>query len=157
MGCSVEEAKEHIKTYFNTFKQLKKWLTKTQEEIKAHACIYSVFGRKRRLQNVYSPDKGIAAHEVRSGVNAAIQSVASDINLLAAIDLNLWLKENNKKSVIFGLVHDSILLEVALDEKDEVLEKMAYYTQLDRGASIPGSPIGIDVESGATYAFKEPE
>ena len=152
-NCSLEEAKEHIKTYFNTFPKLKKWLKKAQEDISGYGYIYSVFGRKRRLPNVNSPDKSVSSHEVRSGVNFLIQSVASDINLLACIDMNNWLKRNNMKTKIFGMVHDSILAEVHKDEKEAYINQLAKFTQMDRGISIPGAPIGLDVEIGSTYAF----
>lgn len=155
VGCSLDEAKSHIKTYFNTFKQLADWLKRMQEEIRGYGYTFSAFGRKRRLPNVFSPDKRIAAGEVRSGVNALVQSVASDVNLYAAIDLQKWIKKNNLKTKIFGLVHDSILAEVADDEYDRYIKAIAYATQKDRGCSIPGYPIGVDVEEGEDYSFTE--
>ena len=47
---------------------------------------YSYFGRKRRLPESKSPNKGASKHAVRSGVNFLVQSVASDINVLGVID-----------------------------------------------------------------------
>jgi len=100
-------------------------------------------------------DKGIASHEVRSGINFLIQSVASDINLLAGIELNQWIKDNNKDAVIIALVHDSLVLEVADKDVKEVSEIMAKFTQKDRGCSIPGQPIGVDLDIGDDYAFSK--
>ena len=75
-----------------------------------------------------------------------MQSAASDINLLGAIDMNSWIKAKGKKARIFALVHDSILAEVPDDEVDEYMVKLAEYVQLDRGLSIPGTPVGCDFE-----------
>ena len=75
-----------------------------------------------------------------------MQSAASDINLLGAIDMNGWIKANGKKSRIFALVHDSILAEVPDDEVDEYMVKLAQFVQMDRGLSIPGVPVGCDFE-----------
>jgi len=102
---------------------------------------------------VFSPDKGIASHEVRSGVNACIQSIASDINVLAAIDMQKYILANNMNSKIFMLVHDSIVAEVPEDEVDTYKALLAKFTQKDRGFSIPGFPIGIDQEVGDDYSF----
>jgi len=156
-GISIDEAKEHIKTYFGTFKQLAKWLKDNQEFIKAYGHTYTFFGRKRRLANVFSPDKSIAAGAVRSGVNALVQSTASDVNLLAAVDLNRWIKEQKfeEKIKVFALVHDSILAEVHDSVIDIYLAKLKELTQKDRGVSIANCPIGVDAEVGQDYSFIE--
>jgi len=125
----------------------------SKEDIEANGYIYSILGRKRRLPNVFSSDKGIASHEVRSGINFLIQSVASDINLLAGIDLNQWIKDNNKDATIVALVHDSLVLEVAEEDVESVSKAMADFTQKDRGCSIPGQPVGVDLDIGDDYAF----
>ena len=83
---STSQAKEVIEDYFKQFFMLKKWLDNCKKVIEKQGFIYSFFGRKRRLPNVKSTDRAIAAHEVRSGINSLVQSVASDINLLGAVD-----------------------------------------------------------------------
>ncbi len=143
---SKQEAQEVIDEYFNAFHKLKQWITDNQTFIKQNGFIYSFFGRKRRLPNVASTDKGIQSHSIRSGLNFLVQSAASDINLLGAIDMNAWIKANKKKARIFALVHDSILAEVPEDEVDEYMEKLAGFVQMDRGISIPGAPVGCDFE-----------
>jgi len=150
---SIQQAKDTISQYFLTFKKLKSWLSKSKEQIESDGYIYSILGRKRRLANVFSNDKGIASHEVRSGINFLIQSVASDINLLAGVELNQWIKDNNKDAKIIALVHDSLVLEVLESEVEEVSEIMAKITQKDRGCAIPGQPIGVDLDIGDDYAF----
>jgi DNA polymerase I-like protein with 3'-5' exonuclease and polymerase domains len=143
---SKQEAQEVIDEYFNAFHKLKQWITDNQKFIQQNGFIYSFFGRKRRLPNVASTDKGIQSHSIRSGLNFLVQSAASDINLLGAIDMNAWIKANNKKARIFALVHDSILAEVPEGEVDEYMEKLASFIQMDRGISIPGAAVGCDFE-----------
>ena len=82
---SIREAQAVINDYFYQFNALKEWLELCKEFIETNAFIYSTFGRKRRLLNVRSLDKGIASHEIRSGINFLVQSVASDINLSGAV------------------------------------------------------------------------
>jgi len=140
------------------FPQLKDWLQDQEQFIKQSGYIYSAFGRKRRLKDVFSPNKKEAQHWVRSGINFLVQSVSSDINLLAGVDMQEWIVENGyqKDMVIFGLVHDSILAEVRDEVLDIYTEKLAYFTQKERhGMFIPGYPIGLDLEVGTNYAFIE--
>ena len=150
---SRNEAQEVINEYFKEFHKLKAWIEDNQKFIQQNGFVYSFFGRKRRLPNVNSTDKGIQSHSIRSGLNFLVQSVASDINLLGAIDMELHLKANNMKSRIFALVHDSILAEVPEKEVYAYTEALRNYIQLDRGLSIPGCPIGCDFEVGDDYSM----
>ena len=143
---SKHEASDVISEYFRTFHMLKKWIDNNQTFIKHNGFIYSFFGRKRRLPNVNSQDKGIQSHSIRSGLNFLVQSAASDINLLGAIDMNAYIKSSGMKARIFALVHDSILSEVPDEEIDHYTEKLKHFVQMDRGLSIPGAPIGCDFE-----------
>lgn len=152
-NLTLQDAQDVINQYFETFSRLKKWLTETQGFIKENGFIYSFFGRKRRLPNVFSSDRGIAGHEVRSGVNATIQSLCSDVNLLAAMDTDKEVKRLDLDARIFMLVHDSIVAIVKDEHVDEFCYIMSTQTQKDRGCSIPGFPIGVDQEIGQDYSF----
>jgi DNA polymerase I-like protein with 3'-5' exonuclease and polymerase domains len=147
------EAKEVIDDYFQAFHKLKKWIDDNQKFIEDNGFTYSYFGRKRRLPNVTSTDQGIKSHAVRSGLNFLVQSTASDINLLGAIDMNAHIKAKGMKAKIFALVHDSILAEVPDEEVEEYSKWLLHYVQMDRGVSIPGAPVGCDFEIGEDYSM----
>jgi DNA polymerase I-like protein with 3'-5' exonuclease and polymerase domains len=149
---SVTEAEEVITDYFNTFKKLKKWIDGNKKFILENGFIYSFFGRKRRLANVKSEDKGTVAHTVRSGINFLVQSPSSDVNVLGAIDMQGYIDAKKMKARIFALVHDSILAEVPDDEIDHYKKMLEHFIQLDRGVSIPGVPIMCDFEIGEDYS-----
>ena len=82
-----------------------------------------------------------------------MQSTASDINLLGAIDMGQFIKSQRMKARIFALVHDSILAEVPEDEIDFYSEMLQKFIQMDRGVSIPGAPVGCDFEVGEDYSM----
>ena len=148
-----QQASEVINNYFKSFHKLKKWIDNNQDFILKNGFIYSFFGRKRRLPNVKSSDQAIRSHSVRSGLNFLVQSAASDINLLGAIDMGEHIKAKNMKSRIFALVHDSILAEVPEHEIDEYCKNLLYYVQMDRGLIIPGAPVGCDFDIGEDYSM----
>ena len=150
---SKNEATEVINEYFGTFHSLKAWIEDRQKFIEQNGYVYSYFGRKRRLPNVESTDKGIKSHSIRSGLNFLVQSAASDINLLGAIDMQDFIQQNSMKSRIFALVHDSILAEVPEDEIEVYSDNLQRLIQRDRGIYIPGAPIGCDFEIGEDYSM----
>ena len=150
---SRQEASEVIKDYFGAFHKLKSWIDSNQKFIETNGFIYSFFGRKRRLPNVESTDPGIRSHSIRSGLNFLVQSAASDINLLGAIDMGAFIKSQQMKSRIFALVHDSILAEVPEGEVDFYCKQLQHFVQMDRGITIPGAPVGCDFEIGEDYSM----
>ena len=150
---SKHEATEVISDYFGAFHKLKAWIDDNQKFIEQNGFVYSFFGRKRRLPNVTSTDAGVRSHSIRSGLNFLVQSTASDINLLGAIDMGEYIKANNMKSRIFALVHDSILAEVPEDEIEHYSEKLLQFVQMDRGISIPGAPVGCDFDVADDYSL----
>lgn len=149
----VDRAKDDIKAYFTKFKKLKQWLDTRKTFIETNGYTYSFFGRKRRLPNVFSADKGIAAHEVRSGINAEVQSLASDVNLLAAMNTADQVQREGLDAHIFMLVHDSIVALVREDQVEQYCRLLKTNTQRDWGCSIPGAPIGVDQDIGDDYSF----
>jgi DNA polymerase I-like protein with 3'-5' exonuclease and polymerase domains len=150
---SKKDAQEVIDDYFKEFHKLKDWIEDNKKFIAQNGFIYSYFGRKRRLPNVASTDTGIKSHSIRSGLNFLVQSAASDINLLGAIDMGAYIKATGMKARIFALVHDSILAEVPDDEVEHYKEELDKYIQMDRGISIPGCAVGTDWDIGNDYAF----
>ena len=152
---SINEAKDVIEDYFRQFHRLKSWIDYSSAFIRDNGFIYSHFGRKRRLPNVASDNKGVASHEVRSGLNFLVQSIASDINLLGAIDTHNELKNMpwGSEAKIFALVHDSILAEVSEAAVDSYSYLVRECIQRDRGVSIPDCPVGCDFDIGDDYSF----
>ena len=149
----VEQARDDIKQYFTKFKKLKNWLDTRKTFIEQNGYTYSFFGRKRRLPNVFSSDKGIAAHEVRSGINAEVQSLASDVNLLGAMGTANDVVTSKIDAQIFMLVHDSIVALVKEEQVEQYCEILKRNTQHDWGCSIPNHPIGVDQDVGDDYSF----
>jgi len=150
---STSQAKEVIDDYFQSFHKLKSWIDTNHRFIEQNGFVYSFFGRKRRLPNVKSTDAGIKSHSIRSGLNFLVQSAASDINLLGAIDMHDEIRASKMKARIFALVHDSILAEVPEDEIEVYSEKLKHCIQKDRGIKIPGAPVGCDFEIGDDYSM----
>ena len=147
------QSKQFIQKYFNEARSLKRFIDGSNQQIENHAYIYSFFGRKRRLPEAKSPNRGVAQHAIRSGVNFLVQSVASDINVMGVIDLVKWIEDNDYGDVIkpFTVVHDSIVSEVREDLIDTYIENAKRCIQTDRGLSIPDCPIKVDFEIGPSW------
>jgi len=90
---------------------------------------------------------------VRSGINAEVQSLASDVNLLAAMRTAQEITKCNLDAKIFMLVHDSIVAIVKDEHVNKYCQVLKTSTQYDHGCSILGTPIGVDQDVGDDYSF----
>ena len=150
---SVEQARQIIKEYFGAFWKLEEWIEQQKKIIRRDSAIYSHFGRKRRLPDVKSDNKGVQGHAIRSGLNFLVQSAASDINLMGAVEAHSVIQQRKMKSKIFALVHDSVLAEVPLNEIEEYSDILKTEIQKDRGIYISGAAVGCDFEIGDDYSM----
>tara|TARA_R110000868_G_scaffold5466_12_gene32924 strand:- start:1365 stop:3599 length:2235 start_codon:yes stop_codon:yes gene_type:complete len=150
---TVQEAKTFISKYFREASALKTFIDKSNSQISMNAYIYSFFGRKRRLPEVKSENRGISQHATRSGVNFLFQSVASDVNILGLIDLIKWIEASKYEEFVkpFTVVHDSIVAEVKNEYIDEYVVNLKRCLQIDRGCAIDNAPIKVDVEVGPSW------
>lgn len=60
-------------------------------------------------------------------INYPVQGSAFHILLWALTQLNKWLRKNKMRSMIVGQIHDSMVLDVHVDEYDEVIAKAVYF------------------------------
>lgn len=84
-----DEAQQQLNEFFQEHPKIKKFMIKQEKVLIKHGYIKSLFGRKRRLPQVYSDNEQEAAYAVRLSVNMPCQSAASDMTLFASI-LNYW-------------------------------------------------------------------
>lgn len=84
-----DEAQQQLDEFFHEHPKIKKFMQKQEEVLVENGYIKSLFGRKRRLPQVYSDNQAEAAYAVRLSVNMPCQSAASDMTLFASI-LNYW-------------------------------------------------------------------
>lgn len=84
-----DEAQQQLNEFFQEHPKIKKFMINQEKVLIKNGYIKSLFGRKRRLPQVYSDNEQEAAYAVRLSVNMPCQSAASDMTLFASI-LNYW-------------------------------------------------------------------
>lgn len=90
-----DEAHQQLNEFFYEHPKIKKFIIHQEKVLIKHGYIKSLFGRKRRLPQVYSDNEQEAAYAVRLSVNMPCQSAASDMNLFASV-LNYWKMRQGK-------------------------------------------------------------
>lgn len=103
-----EEAQKEMDIFFGQHPKLKTFLKKQEKFLRKNGYLVSLFGRKRRLPQIYSSDKREEAYALRLALNFPCQSAASDMCLFGSILIYYLMRQGKlppTKSVC--LVHDA--------------------------------------------------
>ena len=120
LSISRKEAEQYIKDYFESYPNVKKYLDTTVENAKECGYTVTLFGRRRPIPELKSANFMQRSFGERAAMNSPIQGTAADIMKIAALNVYRKLKEHNLKSKIVLQVHDELLVETYLDEKEQV-------------------------------------
>lgn len=149
-----EEAREVRALFFRTWPGLARWHEEQRRLAFVNGYVRSPLGRRRRLPDIYSPIDGIAAMAERQGINAPVQSYASDLMLLSISTMDRVL--DPRDALIVCTVHDSVILYVRRGRIQDTVRKMAQamlYPPIERyfGARPLRVPLAVEFEVGRSW------
>jgi DNA polymerase-1 len=149
LGVPTEEAREILDAYFEGFPQVGAFMSHTVREAKERGYTTTLFGRRRQIVELSSDNFRIRQMGERMAQNAPVQGSAADIFKLAMIDVDRVLTDGAYRTRMLLTVHDELVFEVPLDERDTVeplvRETMESVTELS-------VPLVVDVGFGPTWA-----
>ena len=120
IGVGVKVAKKYIENYFEKYPQIKKFEDEVIEKAKETACVETLYGRKRYIPEIKSSSYMVRQFGIRVATNTPIQGTAADIMKIAMINVYKKIKEENLKTKLVLQIHDELLLEVPIEEKEMV-------------------------------------
>ena len=114
----VADASQYIKTYFEQYPKVKKFLENILENARQNGFVETLYGTRRYINNINSSNKNLQAQANRMAVNTVVQGTAANIIKKVMIKLYDEFKNNDDIKMLLQ-VHDELIFEV----KDEVSEK----------------------------------
>lgn len=148
LNISKDEAQSFIDKYFQTYKNVKKYMDDNINFAINHGYAQTLYGRRRYLPELTSSNKQIQEFAQRAAINSPLQGTASDLIKLAMIELNKKLKEDNLKSQMIIQVHDELVLEVLYKELDIVKNMVVEAMELNQPLKVP---LVVDVTTGDSW------
>jgi uracil-DNA glycosylase family 4 len=151
---TVAEAKRARNGFFSDYPALLPWHARQRRLVQRYQQVGSPMGRVRHLPDILSNDEKVRGEAERQGINAPVQAMASDIMLLALIELHSILPRNEAR--IVATIHDSILFEIRdahVDTWTPVIRQVMEDTRrVERqfGCEID-VPITADIEVGSHF------
>ena len=126
-NIQIKRAESVIQKWYRAYPAVPRYMDFVNNFIRENEYAYSIFGRRRKLDNVRSPDKKVVARALRQGLNFTIQSPASDILLCAIKGINDELRKRKMRARIVATVHDSLEGVSPPNELEEFLDIIHYH------------------------------
>ena len=120
LGIPRGEAKELIDSYFNTYPQVKEYMSACIERAQERGYILTEFKRRRYLADINSRNATVRGYAERNAVNAPIQGTAADIIKVAMVAIDRRLREEQLEAKMILQVHDELNFSVPHRELDTV-------------------------------------
>lgn len=146
INITPNEANLYINKYFDTFKDVKKYLDNTISEAKEKGYTKTIFNRIRYIKEINENNKSLVAFGERTAMNSPIQGSAADIIKFAMIKVSEKIK--NMKSYMIAQVHDELVFDV---HPDEVLEMQKIIKECMEGVVELKVPLIVEVSYGDSW------
>jgi DNA polymerase-1 len=149
LDIPTEQAREILDSYFESFPNVKVFMEETVREAKQRGYTTTIFGRRRQITELSSDNFRIRQMGERMAQNAPVQGSAADIFKLAMIELDRALEGAGLRARMVLTVHDELVLEVPLDERERV---EAIVREVMESVCELKVPLEVDLGFGATWA-----
>ncbi len=120
LNISRKMAQNYIDHYFKRYSGIRRFIDETIESAEKTGEVATIFGRKRRLDDINSSNANLRNFAHRAAINTPIQGSAADLIKLAMIEMEKALQSRGLKTRMLLSVHDEIILEAPENEIDNV-------------------------------------
>ena len=120
LGISRKKAEQYIEQYLEKYKGVKKFMDEIVEKAKQQGYVETLFHRRRYIPELSSNNYMVRQFGARAAMNTPIQGTAADIMKIAMIEVNKKLEEEKLNAKLILQIHDELLIECKIEEKEEV-------------------------------------
>jgi DNA polymerase-1 len=121
LGVSVKIAQAYIDGYFQRYKKVRIYLDNIMEDAHRDGFVCTLLNRRRYLPELKSPIASVRQFAERMAINTPIQGTAADLIKVAMVNIANLLKKKKLTTQLIMQVHDELVLEAPVKEKEEVM------------------------------------
>ena len=149
LDISRKMAATYIDNYFARYAGVKAFIDSTIENTRESLVTSTIFGRKRRLDDIKSSNGNLRGFAERAAINTPIQGSAADLIKLAMIQMAQAIEREKLSSRMLLSVHDEIIFETPLEETDTLT---ALATDVMENVHPLKVPLKVNFGSGDNWA-----
>ena len=136
-GLTIQEAKEFIAKYFETFPKIKEYMDEAVTFATTHGYSQTLMGRKRPIEGL-KQESGLTLVNARNvAVNAPIQGTAADLIKIAMINIVEALKREHLSAKMLLQIHDELVFECDPQEVERTLSLVRSCMESAMNLSVP--------------------
>jgi DNA polymerase-1 len=152
LSIETSEAQEILDAYFSAFPSVRAHMEQTVVAARSKGYTETLFGRRRSLPDLHSPNRNLRMAAERQAMNAGIQGLAADLFKVALVRLDGALEDQGLASRLVLQVHDEVLVEVPKAEEKKVAGLVTEV--LESVAEVVGLAVPLKVSSawGSSWA-----
>jgi len=147
-----EEAAEFIRRYFERYPGVRRYIEETVQRTRELGYAETIFGRRRYLPDINSPNQNVRQAAERAAINMPVQGTTADIMKMAMNRIYAEMERRRMRSLMILQVHDELIFECPAQELEEmraiVLEVMPSVAQLC-------VPLKVEVKVGKSWGEME--
>lgn len=121
LGVSQKIAQAYIDGYFARYQKVRDYLDGILESARRDGFVCTLLNRRRYLPELKSNVPAIRQFAERMAINAPIQGSAADLIKIAMVNIDRLLTKNNLTASLIMQVHDELVVEAPVKEKEEVM------------------------------------
>ncbi|RLA94004.1 MAG: DNA polymerase I, partial [Deltaproteobacteria bacterium] len=148
LGISREEAKKYIENYFQKYRGVKAYITKTLEAARKQGFVTTLTGRIRYLPEINSSNKLVREFAERVAINTPIQGSAADCIKIAMIRIDKGIKEGKINAHMILQIHDELVFEVP--EKELMSSLPLIREEMEKAMKLD-IPLKVTISYGKTW------
>jgi len=145
------EAERYIKRYLERYPRVTRFIEETLEEAEELGYATTLFGRRRYVPELRSPNKNVRKLGERIAFNARVQGTAADIIKVAMVDLTPRLRALGADMIM--QVHDELVFDVD-EDRVEVVAALAADRMVAAYDLEP--PLEVETKVGERWGRVEP-
>ena len=148
LGISKKEAQEFIDKYFKVYPGIKEYQDMSIKNAYETMEVRTLLNRKRKIEELSNTNYMIRQQGERIALNTPIQGTSADIIKKAMVEIKARFKENNIKSKLILQVHDELVVDTIIDEKELVTKILKETMENTFKLSVP---LKVEFESGNNW------
>lgn len=152
LGIDSTEASDYIKRYFERLSGVHAYLEESLRLARERGWVATMYGRRRYLPELNSPQGGARSQAERIATNTPIQGTAADLIKLAMIRLDAAIKEQKWAARMVLQVHDELIVEAPRAELEAVAQ--AARREMEGVAELR-VPLRVELKWGPNWAELE--
>ncbi|HYE43792.1 MAG TPA: DNA polymerase I [Caulobacteraceae bacterium] len=150
LGIPREEAGAYIKTYFERFPGIRRYMDEMIALVRTEGSVSTIFGRKIHIPAARSKSNAERQFGDRAAINAPIQGAAADIIRRAMIRMPAALEAEGLAAHMLLQVHDELVFEVPEAEAEKTA---AVVRRVMEGAALPAVELSVPLVVDARWAL----